>query len=185
MIRTFDIFLASIGIIILSPIMVLIALACWAETGSALFFQTRVGRNLTNFSLIKFQTMWPGTENLASHLIPTDSITPIGKVLRHYKLDELPQLINVLKGDMSLVGPRPCLPNQINLIRARVKYNVFKIRPGITGLAQIRKIDMSTPDLLARIDSEMVEQFSYASYIRYIAFTILGKGRGDSSFRNR
>ncbi len=99
--------------------------------------------------------------------------------LRRTKLDELPQLWNVLKGEMSLVGPRPCLLNQHELIEERVKRGVFDVRPGITGLAQVNGIDMSTPKLLAETDARMLHANSIASYFRYIVLTVAGKGAGD------
>jgi len=94
-------------------------------------------------------------------------------------LDELPQLWNVLKGDMSLVGPRPCLPNQLELITERERRGVFTVRPGITGLAQVNEIDMSTPELLAETDEQMIETLNFKNYFSYILQTVLGKGRGD------
>ncbi|MFZ1569048.1 MAG: sugar transferase [Thiolinea sp.] len=95
------------------------------------------------------------------------------------KLDELPQLWNVLKGEMSRVGPRPCLPTQTELIDEREKSQVFKLRPGITGLAQINNIDMSTPELLAETDAKMLQNLSLLNYFSYISQTLLGKGQGD------
>src|SRR5215469_1490888 len=106
--------------------------------GSPLFRQARVGRHQKPFVLVKFRTMKPGTASVASHLVDVTSITRWGRFLRQTKLDELPQLWNVLKGEMSLVGPRPCLFNQEELIRERAQRGVFEARPGITGLAQIR-----------------------------------------------
>jgi hypothetical protein len=117
--------------------------------------------------------------SVATHLASASSITPFGSFLRKSKLDELPQLWNVLKGDMSLVGPRPNLYNQDELITERDSLLVYSIRPGITGLAQINKIDMSTPRLLAETDARMIEELSVGSYFKYIFFTIFGKGFGD------
>ena len=123
--------------------------------------------------------MRPDTASVASHLADASAITPLGRILRKTKLDELPQLWNVLCGDMSLVGPRPCLFNQQDLIVKRAARGVFDARPGITGLAQIQGIDMSTPELLAKTDAEMLRQMSLFNYFRYIFLTILGKGAGD------
>ena len=109
----------------------------------------------------------------------TASITKLGGFLRKTKIDELPQLINVLKGEMSLVGPRPNLFNQHDVIQAREEYNVYRALPGITGLAQIQEIDMSMPELLAKTDNEMIETLTVKSYFQYIAMTALGKGAGD------
>ena len=94
-------------------------------------------------------------------------------------MDELPQLWNVLKGDMSLVGPRPCLETQHELIEERSKRNVFSVRPGITGLAQVNDIDMSTPELLAETDAKMIASFSVKQYFYLIFLTLTGKGSGD------
>ena len=100
------------------------------------------------------------TKDVATHLLDESQVTPVGTILRRTKLDELPQLWNVLKGDMSLVGPRPCLPTQKELIKARDNLRVFAVRPGITGLAQINGIDMSQPKLLAKTDARMLENLS-------------------------
>jgi len=106
-------------------------------------------------------------------------VTTFGKFLRRTKLDELPQLWNVLKGEMSLAGPRPCLFSQKELIEARERLGVFRARPGITGLAQVNDIDMSTPQLLAETDARMLASLGVGSYFRYILMTVSGKGAGD------
>ena len=144
-----------------------------------LFRQERVGKNQRSFTLVKFRTMRPNTASVASHLADASAITPFGRFLRRTKLDELPQLWNVLRGDMSLVGPRPCLFYQQDLIVERAARGVFSAQPGITGLAQIQGIDMSTPELLAKTDAEMLRQMSFSNYFRYIFLTLLGKGAGD------
>lgn len=123
--------------------------------------------------------MRKNTASIASHLADASAITPLGHFLRRNKLDEIPQLWNVLKGEMSLVGPRPGLPNQIELTAAREKLGVFQVRPGITGLAQINGIDMSTPELLAQTDARMIAEMSVRNYFKYIVLTVLGKGSGD------
>jgi lipopolysaccharide/colanic/teichoic acid biosynthesis glycosyltransferase len=102
-------------------------------------------------------------------------LSPARRILRRTKLDELPQLWNVLKGEMSLVGPRPCLFNQKELIQERAARKVFDIRPGITGLAQVQEIDMSTPKLLAETDAQMLETLCVKDYFRYILLTVTGK----------
>ena len=149
------------------------------DTGSPIFRQERVGRDKRPFTLVKFRTMSVDTVSVASHLASTSSITKFGLFLRRTKLDELPQLWNVLKGDMSLVGPRPCLFNQEELIVEREQRGVLTVRPGITGLAQVNNIDMSTPELLAETDARMLATFSLRDYFRYIVMTVLGKGSGD------
>ena len=179
MIRIFDIFFSFFGLLMLSPIIVLLTIIGLFDTGSPLFRQERVGVNLKPFQLLKFRSMHINAPSIATHLANATAITPFGGFLRKSKLDELPQLWNVLVGDMSLVGPRPNLFNQIELIAEREKRGVYSIRPGITGLAQIHKIDMSTPQLLAETDARMIAQFNVWSYFKYIFLTVLGKGFGD------
>jgi len=151
----------------------------WFDNRSPLFRQERVGRNQVPFVLVKFRTMRPDTASVATHLADASAITPFGRFLRRTKLDELPQLWNVLWGEMSLVGPRPCLLNQQALIVHRTALGVFSARPGITGLAQIQGIDMSTPELLAKTDAQMLVSLGLVDYFRYIVLTVLGKGAGD------
>lgn len=119
------------------------------------------------------------TKSVATHLASSASITPLGGFLRKTKLDELPQLINVLFGQMSLVGPRPNLPNQEELIQERQALGVYQVRPGITGLGQVNEIDMSTPALLAQTDAEMIRTLNIVHYFKYILMTVTGKGSGD------
>ena len=159
--------------------MMLIILGCF-DTGSPIFIQERVGRFKKPFKLVKLRTMVVGTASIASHLASRDSISTFGGFLRKTKLDELPQLINVLLGDMSLVGPRPNLFNQQDLIAKRDALGVYAVRPGITGLAQVSNIDMSTPDLLAETDAEMISSLTLGRYLGYIFQTVAGKGGGDA-----
>lgn len=179
MIRILDISIATIGLILSFPLMMIMYVIGLFDTGSPLFIQERVGRNRTAFNLVKFRTMAPETKSVASHLADSSSITPVGRFLRRTKLDELPQLWNVLKGEMSLVGPRPCLFNQVELIEERESRGVLKARPGITGLAQVNGIDMSTPQLLAETDAAMLRSLDLKHYFRYIFQTATGKGSGD------
>ncbi len=179
MIRTLDLLLSAVGLLLLFPLILLVIALGWFDTRSPLFRQERVGRGQRSFILVKFRTMRPDTASVASHLADVASITPLGHFLRRTKLDELPQLWNVLKGEMSPVGPRPCLFNQQELITEREKRGVYKARPGITGLAQIQGIDMSTPELLAETDAHMLKTLSIRNYFRYIVLTILGKGSVD------
>ena len=179
-IRLFDIILSLFGLIFLSPLFFGVFLfSSLFQQGSPLFRQQRMGREEKLFTLIKFRTMRPDTVQIATHLANASAVTALGKILRKIKVDELPQLWNVIKGEMSLVGPRPCLKNQTELIRARQKLGVFSVRPGITGLSQIRGIDMSEPDLLARMDAEMIKNMSIRKYFKYIFLTAIGCGRGD------
>lgn len=179
MIRIFDLVFAALGLAFLSPVLLVLLFLGWRDTRAPLFRQERVGLYQRPFTLVKFRTMRPETVSVATHLADTSAITPLGGFLRRTKLDELPQLWNVLKGEMSLVGPRPCLFNQHELIQAREARRVFAVRPGITGLAQIQGIDMSTPDLLAQTDAEMIKTLSLKTYSRYIVATVLGQGAGD------
>lgn len=179
MTRIFDILLSFLGLVLLSPILILLIIIGYFDTGSPIFRQERVGKEKKSFNLMKFRSMHVNAPSVATHLASASSITPFGSFLRKSKLDELPQLWNVLKGDMSLVGPRPNLYNQDELITERDSLLVYSIRPGITGLAQINKIDMSTPRLLAETDARMIEELSVGSYFKYIFFTIFGKGFGD------
>ena len=172
MIRIFDFFFSLIGLIFLSPLLILIFLIGLFENGSPLFIQKRVGYNLKSFSLIKFRTMPVGTRSAGTYLIKNVQLSSFGYFLRRTKIDEIPQLLNVLFGDMSLVGPRPCLFNQKKLISERKKRGVFKVRPGITGLAQISGINMKTPTLLAKTDQKMIKNMSLYNYFYYIFKTI-------------
>ena len=178
--RALDILFSFCGLVILSPFFLIIYLLGLFDTGSPLFIQKRVGIEKKPFNLIKFRTMSIGTESVASHLASSTSITKLGRVLRKTKLDELPQLINVLLGSMSFVGPRPNLYNQPDLISHRSTKGVYKVRPGITGLAQINNIDMSTPELLAKTDGEMIQEMSLVNYFKYIIKTVTGSGSGDA-----
>jgi lipopolysaccharide/colanic/teichoic acid biosynthesis glycosyltransferase len=179
MIRFFDFIFSLIGILFLLPIMMLLFIIGLFDTGSPLFFQRRVGKNKKSFTLIKFRTMRPQTQSVATHLVNKSAITSFGSFLRKSKLDELPQLVNVFFGDMSLVGPRPNLFNQKELIEQRDKLGIYAVRPGITGLAQIKEIDMSTPKLLAETDLKMIQELTLLRYFSFILATVSGKGAGD------
>jgi O-antigen biosynthesis protein WbqP len=179
LIRILDFSFSLLGLVLGSPVLLVIYLVGLFDTGSPVFKQERVGRNKKPFILIKFRTMSVDTASVASHLSSTASITKMGGFLRKTKLDELPQLWNVLKGEMSLVGPRPGLFNQEELTAAREDEGVFLVRPGITGLAQVSDIDMSTPELLAETDARMISNMSLKNYFKYIFQTVLGAGAGD------
>lgn len=179
MIRILDTFFSLFGLIILSPLLIIIFFIGMYVNRSPIYIQQRVGRYQKPFFLLKFRTMHPDTESVATHLVSASGNSPFENLLRRSKLDELPQLWNVLRGEMSLVGPRPCLFNQNDLINERIALGVFDVRPGITGLAQIRGIDMSTPVLLAKTDAQMLVKLTTASYLRYIFLTIFGQIMDD------
>jgi len=179
LLRFFDVLFSVLGLMVGLPLLAIITLIGLFDTGSPIFRQERVGRNKKSFVLVKFRTMKVGTASVASHLANAAAITPFGNFLRRTKLDELPQLWNVLRGEMSLVGPRPCLFNQDELIEARVRLRVYDVRPGITGLAQINDIDMSVPQLLAETDARMIRDLTVRKYFLYIIQTVFGRGYGD------
>ncbi|ASI89214.1 sugar transferase [Vibrio mediterranei] len=179
MLRILDFLLAAIGLMVTFPILIIVTIVGYFDTGSPIFIQERVGRNKKPFKLVKFRTMSVDTQSVASHLASRASITKMGAFLRKTKIDELPQLINVVKGDMSIVGPRPNLFNQTELIVERDKLGVYDVLPGITGLAQVSNIDMSTPELLAKTDRQMLDSLNVTLYFHYIIATATGKGAGD------
>ena len=179
MIRVLDVVLSVLGLVVAAPVLLVLWVLGWMDTRSPLFRQERVGRHQRPFVLVKFRTMRPDTASVATHLAEASSVTPLGRFLRKTKLDELPQLWNVLKGEMSLVGPRPGLFNQEELLQERAARGVLDARPGITGLAQIRGIDMSTPRELAEVDRQMLDALTIRAYFRYLVLTVLGRGSGD------
>jgi len=178
-IRVFDFVFSLLGLVIGLPVLLLLTVIGLFDTGSPIFRQVRVGRHQKPFTLVKFRTMKVDTASVATHLASSASITRFGHFLRKTKLDELPQLWNVLKGEMSLVGPRPGLFNQEELTAERARLGVYAVRPGITGLAQVSEIDMSTPALLAETDQKMIQSLTVADYFKYIFMTVAGKGAGD------
>lgn len=180
MIRFIDFFAAFFGLLVLWPILLIVTIIGMFDTGSPIFVQTRVGKNKKAFKLIKFRTMSVETKSVASHLASNASITKLGNFLRKTKIDELPQLINVVKGEMSLVGPRPNLFNQEELIKERDALGVYDVLPGVTGLAQVQNIDMSTPKLLAETDKQMIDTLNIKNYFKYILMTVTGSGSGDA-----
>lgn len=179
MYRILDFIFALLGLTVGFPILLIIYILGLFDTGSPVFKQVRVGRNKKPFVLVKFRTMSVDTASVASHLANSASITRMGGFLRKTKFDELPQLLNVLRGEMSLVGPRPGLFNQEALTKAREKRGIYLVRPGITGLAQVNDIDMSTPELLAETDTKMIREMTLANYFSFIFQTVAGKGAGD------
>jgi len=179
--RILDFLMALFGLIVTFPILLIVTIMGYFDTGAPIFIQQRVGKNKKPFNLIKFRTMSVDTKSVASHLASSASITKLGGFLRKTKIDELPQLINVLKGEMSLVGPRPNLFNQEELIQERDNRGVYNVLPGITGLAQVNNIDMSTPELLAETDQKMIQNITIKDYFKYIIQTATGSGAGDAA----
>lgn len=173
MTRILDFTFSLISLIIILPFFFFIFIILWFDTGSPLFSQKRIGIHLKIFKLLKFRTMKIGTLSVGTHLVNPSNITYLGHFFRKFKIDELPQLWNVLIGDMSFVGPRPCLPNQRRLINERKKRGIFKVRPGITGLSQINNITMATPRLLAKTDLRMIKKMNLFFYFYYILITFL------------
>lgn len=178
-VQILDFIMALVGLVLTFPILVAVIIIGYFDSGSPVFIQERVGKNKRPFKLIKFRTMSVDTKSVASHLASSSSITRFGSFLRKSKIDELPQLINVLKGEMSFVGPRPNLFNQEELIAERDSRGVYDVLPGITGLAQVNTIDMSTPELLAETDQKMIETLTIKDYFKYIIMTATGSGSGD------
>jgi O-antigen biosynthesis protein WbqP len=182
--RFFDILFSLFGLVLLSPVLIVVIIIGYFDTGSPIFCQKRVGKGKQPFRLMKFRSMYVNAPSVATHLASASSITPFGSFLRKSKLDELPQLWNVFVGDMSLVGPRPNLFNQVQLINERDSRGVYSVLPGITGLAQINKIDMSTPQLLAETDAKMLKESNTLGYFKYILLTLFGNGLGDRIIKN-
>ena len=173
--RAFDIAVALPMLVLISPVMLVAMLAVrLTSPGPAIFSQLRVGRDAVPFRCHKLRTMAAGTPSLPTHEAPPAAVTPVGRLLRRSKLDEFPQLWNVLKGEMSLVGPRPCLPTQTELIEHRRHQGVLALRPGITGLAQARGIDMSDPALCAHTDWVYLRNRSAMLDLRILRATFFG-----------
>lgn len=179
-IRALDITFAALGLIVLGiPILICGMLVKRDSPGPAFFRQTRVGRREKPFTCIKLRTMTVDAPSVGTHEVCASLVTPLGRVLRHYKLDELPQLWNVLRGEMSLVGPRPGLPLQTQLVEERRLRSVFDVRPGVTGPGQVAGVDMSEPRRLSEIDQEWSRDPRVFRYFELIGLTLLGGGRGD------
>ncbi|WP_425229467.1 sugar transferase [Sphingomonas sp.] len=179
--RVFDLLLCTALMPAAVAICLLVMPLIWIETGTTPWFaQQRVGRGQQPFRMIKLRTMRADTVSAASHLTAASQITRSGQWLRRLKLDELPQLLNVFTGAMSFVGPRPCLSSQTTLIEAREKLGVYVLRPGITGPAQVRGIDMSTPELLAALDATYLQPWSACGDLTLLRLTAFGGGRGDA-----
>jgi O-antigen biosynthesis protein WbqP len=177
--RAFDVVACALFLLLFWPILLIVIIAIRLQSpGPAIFRQVRVGKDGRLFTCYKLRTMYSGTANLPTHQVQASAVTALGEHLRRFKVDEIPQLCNVLIGDMSLVGPRPCLPSQTALVEARRRLGVLAVRPGITGLAQVKGIDMSDAGRLAEIDAQYVRNQSLMGDLRLIVATLRGQGVG-------
>lgn len=184
--RLMDVVICLVLAIPALAITVLIAPFVWRETGAnPIFRQRRVGRDGRLFTMLKLRTMRSDTPDRASHEVGYNAVTRTGRLMRRTKIDELPQLWNVLVGDMSLVGPRPCLPVQTVLIEERRRLGVDRLRPGVTGVAQLKGLDMSQPIELARIDALYLGEWSIGRDLALLAATVAGRGSGDAAVTGR
>lgn len=181
--RGIDIVLSSVGLVILSPLFLLLIAAIKMDSrGPVLFRQKRVGIHKTHFNILKFRTMRTDTpKDMPTHLLkdPEQYITRVGKILRKTSLDELPQIINILKGDMAVVGPRPALWNQYDLIEERDKYGANDVRPGLTGWAQINGRDELEIPVKAKYDGEYVKKMGFIMDTRCFFGTFLSVLRAE------
>ncbi|MEK8209022.1 sugar transferase [Paenibacillus sp. FSL L8-0696] len=181
--QTIDFLLALIGMLVLWPVFLIIAIAIKTTSkGSILFKQKRLGKNKSEFYILKFRTMRTDTpQDMPTHLLedPDFFITKVGKFLRKTSLDELPQIINILKGEMSIVGPRPALWNQYDLVAERDKYGANDIKPGLTGWAQINGRDELPIEKKASLDGEYVANLSIKFDIKVFFMTILSVLKSD------
>ena len=178
--RAADVGLSIVVILALGWLLVVLwAAVKFTSPGPALFRQIRVGQDGRLFTCLKFRTMVDGAPNRATHLMDPVSITSVGRWLRKTKLDELPQIFNVLRGEMSFVGPRPCLPIQTELVEERKRRGIFAAKPGISGLSQTERIDMSDPERLARRDADYLALRSIAFDLRIALRTVAEVFRRD------
>ncbi|PTW44072.1 lipopolysaccharide/colanic/teichoic acid biosynthesis glycosyltransferase [Sphingomonas faeni] len=182
--RLFDLVLALLLALPAVAACTVAALLIWLDDRANPFFvQLRLGRDGRPFRLVKLRTMRIGTGDRPSHETTHGSITRTGALLRRTKLDELPQLWNVLRGEMSFVGPRPGLPSQTTLANERHRHGVDRLSPGITGVSQVQGLDMSTPERLAETDADYLRKWSFTRDLHLLARTAVGGGRGDAASR--
>lgn len=181
--RLLAIVLSLLGLICLGWLLILLCIAIKIDSpGPVLFKQKRVGKGKSHFYILKFRTMRIDTpKDMPTHLLanPEQYITRVGKFLRKTSLDELPQLLNILKGDMAIIGPRPALWNQFDLIAERDKYGANDLRPGLTGWAQINGRDELEIDVKAKLDGEYVERLSFGFDVKCFLGTIAAVLRSD------
>lgn len=181
--RVIDIVFSGLAIVVLSPVLLLIAIAIKLDSkGPVLFKQKRVGKNKTHFMIYKFRSMYvDAPSDMPTHLLkdPTAMITKVGAFLRKTSLDELPQLFNILKGEMAIVGPRPALWNQYDLIEERDKYGANDIRPGLTGWAQINGRDELEIDEKSKLDGYYVKHMSFDLDVKCFFGTFLSVAKSE------
>lgn len=180
--RTIDLILSLIGLVVLLPVFLIIALAIKVDDPGPVFFkQKRIGIHKSYFNLYKFRSMKVNTPDVPTHLLenPEQYISKVGSFLRKSSLDELPQLINIIKGEMSIIGPRPALWNQDDLIAERDKYGANDVRPGLSGWAQINGRDELEIPVKAKLDGEYVEKLSFAMDIKCFFGTITSVLKSD------
>ncbi|GEL67579.1 sugar transferase [Marinilactibacillus psychrotolerans] len=181
--RLIDIILASLGLILLSPIFLIIIIAIKLNSPGPVFFkQKRVGIEKSHFKILKFRTMRIDTpKDTPTHLLenPDQWITEVGKFLRRTSLDELPQIVNIFKGEMSIIGPRPALWNQYDLIKERDKYGANNVPVGLTGWAQINGRDELEIEVKAQLDGEYVEKIGFLTDVKCFIGTIISVFRSD------
>lgn len=181
--RVIDFILALIGMIVLSPVFLVLIITIKADSrGPVLFKQKRVGIHKSYFNILKFRTMRIDTpKDMPTHMLsnPEQYITRVGKFMRKTSLDELPQIINILKGEMSIIGPRPALWNQYDLIEERDKYGANDVMPGLTGWAQINGRDELEIPVKAKLDGEYVERMSFSMDVKCFVGTIISVLKSD------
>jgi O-antigen biosynthesis protein WbqP len=180
--RVFDTAVVLLAIPVVAPFCLALMILIRCESrGSPLFVQRRVGRGQRVFKLYKLRTMTSDTGDRPSHEVGAAQITWVGRILRRTKLDELPQLWNILRGEMTFVGPRPCLPSQKTLIEERAARGLFDILPGITGPAQVSGIDMATPVRMAEVEGAYFGRATLKDHVRIVILTLVGAGSGDAA----
>lgn len=180
--RMFDLFVTLTLLPVAVPLCLVAAIPILFEAGASPFFrQVRVGRDGVPFAILKLRTMAPGTRQGASHEVGVATLLASGRIYRRFKIDELPQLWNVINGTMSLIGPRPHLPSQIELTKERLQRGVLTMRPGITGVSQVAGLDMSDPPRLAASDAAYLGDWSLWQDIEILWQTVVGKGNGDAA----
>lgn len=187
--RVIDIVIAIGGLVVLSPVFLACIIAIKLNSkGPILFKQTRIGIHKSTFEILKFRSMSiDAPKNMPTHQLENADIwiTKVGSILRKTSLDELPQLINILKGDMSVIGPRPCLPTQNDLIEERDKYGANDIKPGLTGLAQIKGRDELPIDIKASFDGEYVSNMSLLFDCKLFIGTVFSVFKSDGIVEGR